>query len=96
MFHWANPKKTKQDAALFRIAREERLRAVQNGLQIVEDAALKERRANRDQEIFRMAREKKTQIENTEINYSSSQSQEFPSRKESSWSWSMWARRWPS
>jgi len=55
MFHWANPKK--QDAALFRMAREERLRAFQNGSQIEEDAALKERRANRDRELFRMARE---------------------------------------
>jgi len=50
------PKK-KQDAALFRMAREERLRAFQNGSQIEEDAALKERRANRDRELFRMARE---------------------------------------
>jgi len=67
MFHWANPKR-KQNAALFRMAREERLQAFQNGSQIeeccaqrkgaqIEDAALKERRANRDRELFRMARE---------------------------------------
>jgi len=44
--------KKKQDAALFRMAREERLRAFQNGSQIEEDAALKERRTNRDRELF--------------------------------------------
>jgi len=54
MFHWTHPKKHRRSTQ--RKAREYRTRTFQNGSRI-ENAARKERRANRDRELLRMSHE---------------------------------------